>query len=339
MGTPLYMSPEQVEAKPLDCRTDIYSFGVACYHMLAGHPPFQGDSPFEVALQHVRDEPKSLSEVRPDLPAFLCAIIHKMMAKDPARRYQTGRELLQDVARLRERLSGQTAALSPSVEVVPATPTQATAGALSANIMQATLPGFSLRYWGWRGAVFASSVLLAGTIGTTIAWFHHRLAFPSHAEVVPASEEHTANKLETKEQALRTLLESSLDTLPGNFPEVQKGFQLGMDLGMYYLEHDRLDDARALFARLAQLRAPAFQVLGYVGKGIVLALQNEPQQSNGPFKLADLRMRGKQPRWFENKLRAEPQWRYWITKAIHYNLQNGLKPRDAPTAFSAFESR
>src|SRR6476646_9255563 len=62
MGTPLYMSPEQVEGKPVDGRSDIYSFGVTCYHMLAGHPPFEGESPFEVALKHVRAEPTPLAE-------------------------------------------------------------------------------------------------------------------------------------------------------------------------------------------------------------------------------------------------------------------------------------
>src|SRR6516225_4843514 len=81
MGTPLYMSPEQVEGKPLDPRSDIYSFGVTCYHMLAGHPPFRGETAFEVALQHVRHEPPPLAKVRPDLPEPLCAIVHKMMAK------------------------------------------------------------------------------------------------------------------------------------------------------------------------------------------------------------------------------------------------------------------
>ena len=49
MGTPLYMSPEQVQGHTLDARTDIYSFGVTCYHMLAGEPPFKGETPFEVA--------------------------------------------------------------------------------------------------------------------------------------------------------------------------------------------------------------------------------------------------------------------------------------------------
>src|SRR5262249_23917277 len=60
MGTPLYMSPEQVEGKQVDPRTDIYSFGVTCYHMLCGQPPFRGQTAFEVALQHVRKEPDPL---------------------------------------------------------------------------------------------------------------------------------------------------------------------------------------------------------------------------------------------------------------------------------------
>jgi serine/threonine protein kinase len=341
MGTPLYMSPEQVEAKPLDCRTDIYSFGVTCYHMLAGNPPFQGDSPFEVALKHVRDEPKPLTEVRQDLPAMLCTIVHKMMAKNPTQRYQTGRELLQDIARLRESLSGQTTALSPSVELVPAPPAETAEGKPSVNVVPSTalMPRWSPRRWGWRGIVFAVSLLVAGTLGIAIAWVQHRLAFPSHSEIVPATEEHSANKLESKEQALRTLLESSLDTRPGNFPEVQKGIQLGMDLGMIYLEQDRLDDARALFVRLEQHRVVAFQVLGHLGRSIVLALQNGPKESNELFKKADLKMRGKPPRWFENKIRADAQWRFWITKAIHYNVQNGLDRHEIPAAFRPFESR
>ena len=57
MGTPLYMSPEQVEGKPLDCRSDLYSFGVTCYHMLAGNPPFLGETALGVAVQHLKREP------------------------------------------------------------------------------------------------------------------------------------------------------------------------------------------------------------------------------------------------------------------------------------------
>ena len=54
MGTPLYMSPEQVEGRPLDPRSDIYSLGVTCYHMLAGEPPFRGETALGVAVQHLQ---------------------------------------------------------------------------------------------------------------------------------------------------------------------------------------------------------------------------------------------------------------------------------------------
>jgi serine/threonine protein kinase len=344
MGTPLYMSPEQVEGKPVDGRTDIYSFGVTCYHMLAGHPPFQGDSPFEVALQHVRDEPKPLTDIRPDLPAALCAIVHKMMAKDPAERYQTGRALLKDIARMRENLSGQTTAgaqQSPSVELVAASLDQSTEKAMAAKAAPATapMPKWSSPRWGWRGAVFVGSLLLAVIGGTALAWFQHRLAFPAHAAVVPVSEESAPNRLESKEQALRTLLEPYLDTKPGNFREVQKGLEQGIDLGMLYLEQDRLDDAHALFLRFEQKAVPAFRVLGHLGQGIVLALRSEPHESNKRFAKIQIEMRGKQPRWLENLVRADPKWRYWINKAIHYNLQNGLDRSEIPTPFHQFGAR
>ncbi|HEY7329585.1 MAG TPA: protein kinase [Gemmataceae bacterium] len=341
MGTPLYMSPEQVEGKPVDCRTDIYSFGVTCYQMLAGHPPFQGDSPFEVALQHVRNEPKSLAEIRPDLPAALCAIVLKMMAKNPAARYQTGRELLKDIARLRESLSGQTAVVAQSsVQLVGAASAEATPNASSTKVAPETarMPKWTSLHWGWLGAVLAGSILLAGVVGTAVAWFQHRLAFPAHAAVVPATEEAEANKRETKEQALRTLLEPYLDTKPGSAHEVQRGLEQAMDLGIFYLEQDRLDDARALFLRLEKHAVPAFRVLGHLGEGIVLAMQSEPRESNRRFMKSQLETRPKQPKWLENLIRNDPKWRYWTNKAIHYNLQNGLDRREIPTPFHQFET-
>jgi hypothetical protein len=95
MGTPLYMSPEQVKGKKLDQRSDIYSFGVTCYHMLAGRPPFQGETAVTVAVQHLQDEAESLKSLRPDLPPALCDV-----AKDPANRYQDAQTLQNDVRKL-----------------------------------------------------------------------------------------------------------------------------------------------------------------------------------------------------------------------------------------------
>src|SRR5262245_4365022 len=108
MGTPLYMSPEQVRGQTVDPRSDIYSFGVTCYHMLAGEPPFRGATAFDVALQHVQGEVRPLASIRPDLPPDLCAIVHTMMARRPEDRYQSAREILNDLARLRDGLPTST---------------------------------------------------------------------------------------------------------------------------------------------------------------------------------------------------------------------------------------
>jgi serine/threonine-protein kinase len=100
MGTPLYMSPEQVENRPLDSRSDIYSLGITCFHMLAGQPPFRGDTALSVALQHVRTQPERLENLRPDLPPALSRIIHKMLAKDPSERFANPREMLKELRSL-----------------------------------------------------------------------------------------------------------------------------------------------------------------------------------------------------------------------------------------------
>lgn len=100
MGSPLYMSPEQAEGKPLDTRSDIYSLGATCYEMLSGRPPFQGDTALAVAVQHVKSEPPSLARLRPDLPPQLCQLVHRMLAKDPAERIGSGAQLLQALREL-----------------------------------------------------------------------------------------------------------------------------------------------------------------------------------------------------------------------------------------------
>ena len=100
MGTPLYMSPEQVKGKKLDQRSDIYSFGVTCYHMLTGRPPFHGESAVAVAVQHVQEEPEALAMQRPDLPRAICDLVQRMMAKDPEARHPDAKALLADVRRL-----------------------------------------------------------------------------------------------------------------------------------------------------------------------------------------------------------------------------------------------
>ena len=94
MGTPLYMSPEQVEGKPLDHRSDLYSSGVTMFFMLVGRPPFEGDTSLSVAVQHLQKSPPELADLRPDVPDELAKIVDRLLAKEPDRRFANAGELL-----------------------------------------------------------------------------------------------------------------------------------------------------------------------------------------------------------------------------------------------------
>jgi eukaryotic-like serine/threonine-protein kinase len=100
LGTPQYMSPEQTRGDRLDGRSDLFSVGIVLYQMLSGHRPFAGDSMVAVALRIANEEPEPLDKARPDVPASLRRIIERCLAKSPDRRFQTGRELSEALARV-----------------------------------------------------------------------------------------------------------------------------------------------------------------------------------------------------------------------------------------------
>ncbi len=96
LGTPDYIAPEQsLDAQKADIRADIYSLGCTLYYLLSGRAPFQGTSLYEVLQAHHVIEARPLNLVRPDVPWELAAVVAKMMAKDPDRRYQAPGEVAQ----------------------------------------------------------------------------------------------------------------------------------------------------------------------------------------------------------------------------------------------------
>ncbi|MEJ7595138.1 MAG: protein kinase [Planctomycetaceae bacterium] len=100
MGTPLYMSPEQVSGRELDPRSDVYSFGITAYQLLCGETPFRGNTPVAIAMQHLKNSPPPLKEKNPALPDVLCRLVHRMMAKRRSLRYQSADEVLEDLKKL-----------------------------------------------------------------------------------------------------------------------------------------------------------------------------------------------------------------------------------------------
>ena len=105
VGTPRYMAPEQASGLPVTPATDVYSVGIVLYEMLAGHPPFNGDSAVEIALRHVQEPPAPLP---PGTPRSLERIVLHALAKEPGDRYQSAAAMAEDLAHARTRASNET---------------------------------------------------------------------------------------------------------------------------------------------------------------------------------------------------------------------------------------
>ncbi|HEY6811186.1 MAG TPA: Stk1 family PASTA domain-containing Ser/Thr kinase [Propionibacteriaceae bacterium] len=125
IGTAQYLSPEQARGETVDARSDLYSTGCLLYELLVGRPPFVGDSPVSVAYQHVRETPLPPSQLDPEISPEIDAVVLKALAKDPADRYQSAKEMKDDISRL---LAGQQTTAQQATAVVPLA-----AGAIAAN--------------------------------------------------------------------------------------------------------------------------------------------------------------------------------------------------------------
>ncbi len=104
LGTLAYMSPEQVQGRPVDTRTDVFSFGVLLYEMLTANRPFVGKSKLDTVSAILRDEPAALSGWRQDVPSDLEKILERCLAKEAEQRFASGQELLEAVTALKRRL-------------------------------------------------------------------------------------------------------------------------------------------------------------------------------------------------------------------------------------------
>ncbi|HUR55009.1 MAG TPA: serine/threonine-protein kinase [Gemmataceae bacterium] len=286
LGTPLYMSPEQVQGQPLDHRSDIYSFGVTCYHLLAGEPPFKGVTAFDVAIKHVQEQPRPLAELRPDLPADLCGMVHKMMAKNPADRYASARDILRDLAKVREGLNlGLTQAISLGTAANPSG-VQPLALTMTGMSGPAVAPPPPIPWGRW---VLAGGVCVVAALAGVFAYakMNPLPAPPAPAQTAsPTSglpDVRVAEKLTTTRERELLALVHSRDVKGDDV------LAASIELGLMYVKEGRLEEADTRFARLAGdkldgvLSSLAAGLAGRLGHAVVLSHQNNAAGSNKSF--------------------------------------------------------
>jgi serine/threonine-protein kinase len=106
-GTPQYMAPEQIEAKPVDARTDIFAFGCVLHEVLTGEPAFGGKTVSSIMAAVLASEPVPVSQLQPEIPAGYGRIVHTCLAKDPQERFQSAPEVLRALDWVREEAPAQ----------------------------------------------------------------------------------------------------------------------------------------------------------------------------------------------------------------------------------------
>jgi len=333
LGTPLYMSPEQVEGKPLDPRSDIYSLGVTCYHMLGGVPPFRGDTALAVAVQHLKKKPEPLESLRGDLPPALCRIVHQMLAKEPSRRFASARNLLRELRRVQIEYFGDDWPEDlPALDALAGEPSLNSRIALARELDDLMKTMALARRQRRSKAWLIACLILAFAAGGAAAWF---LIQPplllADAKQAPQIIPRQSSVLRQWYLASQSGTESAWQSVIDYFPE-KRDFILRaqQQLALIYLRDGDFDRAMPIFEKLANLGddEQELRVFGLAGRCGVLSLRGKYRESADLLtQLLPLR----------EKLTSEPM-RKLVENAVKKNRM-GLGPQTAREWDAWFEEQ
>jgi hypothetical protein len=151
-GTPLYMSPEQAKGGPLDPRADLFSLGSVLYTMVSGRPPFRAPSPLAVLKRVAEDTPRPIRQIIPEVPQWLCGLIARLHAKDPADRFQSAAEVAALLEEHLALLQRQSLSVPPKGAKVPRQPKPRWVAVLAAAAVVLGGLGAVITYSLWRPA-------------------------------------------------------------------------------------------------------------------------------------------------------------------------------------------
>ncbi len=214
LGTPSYMSPEQLSGGAVDGRSDLFALGVILYWMLTGDKPFTGDTTTAVSFKIVYKDPVPVTQLNPSLPPTLDPVMDQALAKNPDRRYQRGKEFAQDLDDLRHRRPPRSLLTAPRVRATEQTlapprsaaataplPSPAAPAARPPTTAVAAQPVPAQPQGRW---VAATAALLVLTLGGLAGWWW-------------VNREHAAHEQATRTQASESAPSSALpepDTTP-----------------------------------------------------------------------------------------------------------------------------
>ncbi len=193
IGTPEYMSPEQVEGKEVDQRSDIYSLGIILYEMITGRVPFEGDTPLSVAVKHKTETPREPKSLNAQIPDELNLMILKCMKKEKEDRYQNAEELLSELDKIEEEI--------PTTEKVRAK--KMTAGEAAKRL-------------NWKRVSLAAAVLLLLMIVVAGVYLLTKRESPIDSiAVLPFDSKYADPEMEYISDGLTESLIGTLSKLPG----------------------------------------------------------------------------------------------------------------------------
>jgi serine/threonine-protein kinase len=365
VGTPVYMSPEQVQGKKLDARTDIYSLGVTAFQMLAGRPPFKGENAFDLALHHVQSKVPSLRELRPEVSPELEAVVRRMLAKDPEDRFASGAELVKALAAM-PTVAGERNVSEVDVAPAPRTrtgdertpPTEGRKPARKGSTLK--LPpkrksGSGLGVWIGLGV----AALVIPFVVFSAYFTYHLLHVPKHPQAaapdpapVKPPDKPPADKVApdksppdkppdkkkdppkdppaktTPDQREEDRLRAALTTNFSLFNpmKVHQEMMPYLELGGYYFRTKQLDKAQRFFTESMERRRPVVLVAyGELGLGIVLSERGDVAKSNEHI-LRFFNQSG--PPGGFRAMAFHPDVRPYLLEALERNARSGVLPAE-----------